>query len=202
MEIIGDAPYGLTKLSGLAYGQTDFTTGTQSFNTDLKVFGLRDVPPGLIVLQGTGSDKLFATDIATAMTDLSTSTVKAEGIYSIIGGEGRFKGTTGALNFTEVGNLSLNSNDLFIGQASVNGSFQVVPEPSTDTALIAIGVIGSCILLHQHRRKSTRKHVTLYSNCFASGGSNPNPIINNSTNSHSNELIVSTKQTKTLTCCK
>lgn len=51
-----DAPYGLTKVNGLAYSQTNFTTGGFSSNTDPSTFGLQGYPSGSITFSGNGSD--------------------------------------------------------------------------------------------------------------------------------------------------
>ncbi len=154
-----NAPYGLTNLSGLAYSQTDFATGKFSFDTDPTKFGLQGEPTGLIVLEGSGSDKLFATDSASAVVDFQTLTATTSGTYTITGGEGRFTGANGTLDFSEVGTLSLEPNTPFKGRAEVKGSFQVlqVPEPKSDTALVVMGVFGVGVLRRRRCQSSKRR---------------------------------------------
>ncbi|MDZ8225089.1 CHRD domain-containing protein [Nostoc sp. ChiVER01] len=120
-----NAPYDLDKLTGLVYGQTDFATGKFNFNTDPTKFGLQGLPTGSIVLQGSNDDKLFATDNANGMVDFEKLTSTSSGTYTLTGGEGKFKGATGTLNFSETGKLSTNPSDPLKGEASITGSFQV-----------------------------------------------------------------------------
>jgi len=92
-----DAPYGLNKINGSTYSQIDLATGIFSFNTDPTTLGLQDIPFGSIVFSGNGSDKLFGTDNATGMIDLSTLTATASGTFTITGGEGMFRDATAAI---------------------------------------------------------------------------------------------------------
>jgi hypothetical protein len=149
-----DAPYGLTKLNGLVYGETNFATGEFSGNTDPTTFGLQGVPFGSIVLEGGGSDKLFATESATGLVDFGNLTATNSGTLTITGGEGIFTGATGTLTFSEVGTLNPDPTGPYRGRLSVNGFFQTVPEPRTNTTIVVTGVIGVGMLLRRHRRKS------------------------------------------------
>ncbi len=150
-----DAPYGLNKINGSTYTQIDLATGMFSFNTDPTKFGLKSIPLGSIVFSGSGDDKLFGTDDATGIIDLSTLTATASGTFTITGGEGIFSGVTGTLAFSEVDALSLNSDVPFRGRASVNGTIQTVPEPKTDIMLLSMGpIIGASVLLYRRRLRS------------------------------------------------
>jgi len=75
---------------------------------------------------------------------------KSNGTFNITGGEGIFAGATGTLAFSEVDTLSLDPTIPTRARATVNGSFQVVPqkvsEPTNITALIGLGLIGVSLL--------------------------------------------------------
>ena len=150
-----DALYGLTQLNSLTYSQTDFTTGSFSFNTDPAAFGLKDVPLGSVVFAGNGSDRLFGTESATGLIDFSTLTVNTSGTLNITGGAGKFSGATGTLAFSQVQPLSLQVGVALKGQAKVSGSFQTVPEPRTATTLIGMGAIGAIFLRRRPKLQGT-----------------------------------------------
>lgn len=147
-----DAPYGLATINGHLYSQVDFATGSYRFNTDPTIFGLQDTPYGSIVF-GSGTNKLFGTDNATGLIDFGTLTARAAGTFTITGGEGMFSGATGTLSFSEVDTLSLDPAVPTRASSSVNGSFQVVPEPKNDVTLVGMGIIGAGVVLRQRRRK-------------------------------------------------
>lgn len=71
-----DAPYDLTKVSGLTYSQVNFATGEFRFNTDAATFGLQGLPVGEVVLFGNGSNKLFGTKF-TSFIILNNIVIKA-----------------------------------------------------------------------------------------------------------------------------
>lgn len=150
-----DAQYGLTQVSSLAYSQTNFLTGLFSFNTDPTTFGLQGLPSGSISFFGSGSDRLFGTESGTGLIDFANGifTVTSSGIVNLTGGEGKFRGATGTLTFSQVQPLSLQPGVALTGTASVNGSFQIaVPEPSTSTTLLGMGAIAAGVLLCRRSR--------------------------------------------------
>lgn len=153
------APYGLTQLNGRIYLQSDFATGELRANTDPTTFGLQGLPLGSFVLEGTGSDKLIGTETANGSVDLQTLRVTNNGTITLTGGEGIFSEATGTLSFSEVGTLSTDPSVPYTGQLSVNGSFEAVPEPGTETGmLVGMGIIGAGVLLRR-RRRSTREYI-------------------------------------------
>ncbi|WP_341529582.1 hypothetical protein WKK05_09870 [Nostoc sp. UHCC 0302] len=157
-----NASFGLNTLSGLVYGLTDFNTGKFTFDTNPTKFGLQGFPAGSVVIEGSGGDKLFASDSAVGLIDFQTLTATTTGVYTITGGEGKFKGASGKLDFSEIGKLSLDPNTPFQGKASVTGSFQVnaVPEPKYDAALLALGVLGVGTQLRRRSLRAKRRILT------------------------------------------
>jgi hypothetical protein len=92
-------PHELNKINGLTYTQGELATGIFRFNTDPTTLGLQDIPLGSIVFSGSGNNKLFGTDSATGMIDLTTLTATASGTFTITSGEGIFRDATGTLAF-------------------------------------------------------------------------------------------------------
>ncbi|MFH7031044.1 MAG: hypothetical protein ACHBN1_38295 [Heteroscytonema crispum UTEX LB 1556] len=124
---------------------------------DATKFGLQGYPIGGEVFSGSGEDKLFGTSTATATFDFINRTLTGSGIITITGGAGRFRGAISTLNFTEIESLDQDPNAPLKGQAFLSGSFQTpqkVPESSTNTTLIGLGVIGVGFLLRRHRQQS------------------------------------------------
>lgn len=148
-----NALYGLSKTSSLSYSQTDFTTGFYSFNTDPTAFNLKGFTSGYIIFQGSGVDRLFGTASGTGVIDFQNLSVTSSGIVNITGGEGRFTGATGTLNFSQVQPLSLEVGVALTGKYTVNGSFQTIPEPKNTTALIGLSVIGGYLLIRRRCQK-------------------------------------------------
>lgn len=154
------APYSLTQLNGQIYLQSNFATGEIRANTDPTTFGLQGLPLGYFVLEGTGSDKLVGTETANGAIDLQTFRVTNNGTITLTGGEGIFSEATGTLSFSEVGTLSTDPSVPYRGQLSVNGSFEAVPEPGTETGmLVGMGIIGAGVLLRQRSRRSTQEYI-------------------------------------------
>lgn len=153
-----NAPYGLTKVNGLAYSQTNFTTGIFSSNTDPNTFGLQGYPLGSITFSGNGSDSLFGNQVTTGSIDFNTLNVTSFGSVGITGGSGQFGNATGTLTFSQVQPLSLQPGVALTGQARVNGSFQVVPvpEPRTNAIPLVIGAIATSVLLRRRKRVTSR----------------------------------------------
>jgi len=148
-----DVLYNLTTINGLTYSQVDVATNSFRFNTDPTVFGLQGIPKGEIVFSGNSTNKLFGSDNATGVIDFTTLMAKSNGTFNITGGEGIFAGATGTLAFSEVDTLSLDPTIPTRARATVNGSFQVVPqrvpEPTNITALICLGLIGVSLLVYR-----------------------------------------------------
>lgn len=142
-----NAPYGLTNLTINNYSSVNFATGVATYDSDPAAFGLENLPLGTLTLSGQGSDKLFGTNRGTASLEASTGTI------TITGGEGRFVGATGTLDISQT--ITSNPdptgvNAPIISPGTISGSFQTVPEPSTNATLIGISMIGVGFLL-RHR---------------------------------------------------
>ena len=150
-----DAPYDLTKVSGLTYSQVNFATGELRFNTDAATFGLQGLPIGEVVLFGNGSNKLFGTNNAIGVIDFLSSKGTATNIFTITSGEGLFKGAVGTLTLSEVYQISLDPNIPTTGKSKVSGTIQVfsqtVKEPSTTTASALIGMMGAAFWMRRQR---------------------------------------------------
>ena len=128
------------------------TTGEIPFESDPTAFGLQG-PISTATFFGEGSDRLFAT--FSGKSSLVTNT--SSGTIDIFGGEGRFNGATGTLNFLEqVTPLSPLS---FRGQATLSGTIrtsQAIPEPGTIAATLGfLGVEGISFLLRRRNGKVT-----------------------------------------------
>ncbi len=154
-----DAPYDLTKVSGLTYSQVNFATGEFRFNTDAATFGLQGLPVGEVVLFGNGSNKLFGTNNATGVIDFLSSKGTATNIFTITSGEGLFEGAVGTLTLREVYQISLDPNIPTTGKSKASGTIQVfsknIPEPSTTTASALIGMMGAAFWLRRQRNTPT-----------------------------------------------
>jgi len=145
-----DAPYGLTKVNGLAYSQTNFTTGSFSSNTDPTTFSLQGFPSGLITFSGNGSDSLFANQVTTGLIDFNTLNVTSTGTVTLTGGSGQFGNATGTLTFSQVQPLSLQPDVALKGQARVSGTLTVsVPEPRTNMIPLVMGAIAASVMLRR-----------------------------------------------------
>lgn len=141
-----NAPYGLTNLTINNYSSVDFATGVARYDSDPAVFGLENLPLGTLSLSGEGSDKLFGTNRGTASLESGTGTI------TITGGEGRFVGATGTLDLSQTITSNPDPTGVsapIISSATISGSFQTVPEPSTNATLIGIGMIGAGFLLRR-----------------------------------------------------
>ena len=138
-----DAAYGLDKYEGLTYSVLD-DNGNLTFNNDPSFFGIEDYPQGYIQL-GDGTNKLFGTSDASASVDFENLTAQGSGLVYITDGEGMFEGATATLSFFEEDIVSLGENITLNGLALVEGPIEVphqIPEPTTTTALIGIGLFG------------------------------------------------------------
>lgn len=158
-EITGSS-YGLTQVSGFSYSQLDSTTGSLRFNTNPATFGLENLPQGEIMLFGSGSNRLIATNNATGMIDFQTLRATTTNIFTITNGEGLFKGATGSLTLDEVFQVSLDPAVPTTGRSQVSGTIQVpstqtVPEPNNITPILGMGIIGAVFLLQRQHSKAT-----------------------------------------------
>lgn len=145
-----DAPFGLNRFENVNFSEINFNTGVVRFGPDPTAFGLQG-PISTATFFGNGSDRLFATFSGSA----SLFTNKSSGTINIFGGEGRFSGATGTLNFLE--DVTSNSGLSFTGRATLSGSFQTsqpVPEPGTIAATLGVlGVVGINSLLRRRNDK-------------------------------------------------
>lgn len=147
-----DALLGLNQLNALLYSEVDGVTGEAVLNTDPSLFGV-DRPTGSFVLEGSGSDKLFATVDSTGLVNFETGLESLDGTVNITGGEGRFTGAQGSLSLGGTVVIDLEPNVPEPTQIVLNGSFTVpksVPEPSTLVTFVALGVTGAGAMFKRH----------------------------------------------------
>lgn len=153
-----DAPFGLSRVSGLTYSQVDPVTGTFQFNTNPANFGLDDLPSGSVTLFGDGENKLFGTNDAFGTIDFTNLTGTAENTFTITGGEGLFENAAGSLILQEVYQISLDPNVPTIANSIANGTIEVplnqkVSEPNNTFTLIGIGIVGATFLVRRRSKK-------------------------------------------------
>lgn len=154
-----NAPYGLTKLINVSYGEFNPNTSVLTTDSDPGKFGLKDLPLGNLTLFGQGEDEIFGTVNGTATFDFQNLVGRVTNTVTITGGSGRFSGATGTLDLLE-NNITLTSPDLTAPAKVlplIKGSFQTfqtIPEPNNTTTLIGMGVIGAVFLLRQQRRRA------------------------------------------------
>ncbi|MBD2774334.1 hypothetical protein [Iningainema tapete] len=157
-----DAPFGLTRASGLFYIQNDLTSGSYRFSSNPATFDLEGLPLGGVTLFGVENNKLFySIEDGIGFIDFNTLTTTASNTATIIGGEGLFSGATGTLTSSEVnqvGNLLVDPRSTIRGTVRVSGIIQVsstqrVPEPTNTAALIGISAIGVGLCMCKQRRK-------------------------------------------------
>lgn len=156
-----NAPYGLTNLISENYSRIDIETGIGTFSANPEDLGLDPAVFPFLEEEyfGSGDDKLFGFSQITAQFDFQNETVSGIGTVNITGGAGRFTGATGTLDFEENGDFDPNATGPILGEAIINGSFQVphqIPEPS-DTIGLAFGVVGSGLFLRRKKSKTTLK---------------------------------------------
>lgn len=154
-----NAPFGLTKATGLLYVQTDLSSASYRFSSNPETFDLLSLPLGGVTLFGEGNNKLFyEVENGTGVVDLTNLTTTGTNINNITGGQGLFQGATGTLNGFEiyqVGNLLVEPTSPSRGSVTISGAISVfptqkVPEPNTTAALTGIG-IGATFLLRRKR---------------------------------------------------
>jgi hypothetical protein len=149
-----DAPYGLTRLVNVSYGNLNSNTGAIAIDPDPATFGLENFPLGNITIFGQGEDKLFGNTKGTATLDFQNLVGTVSNTINISGGSGKFSGAIGTLILTE--NLTLNPDPTapVRGRPLVKGSFQTfqtIPEPRNVAAIFSIGVIGMGFLLRRRK---------------------------------------------------
>ncbi|HAG81703.1 MAG TPA: hypothetical protein DCL61_11160 [Cyanobacteria bacterium UBA12227] len=156
-----DAPFGLTKATGLLYVKTNLSTGAFIFNTNPEAFGLKNQTLGGITLFGEGNNKLFyEINNGTGILNLQTLTSTASNTNIITGGEGLFKDATGMLMGSEVyqiANLLVDPSSPIKGIVKINGTISVaptqkVPEANTSVTLVGMSLASITFLLRSHRR--------------------------------------------------
>jgi hypothetical protein len=149
-----NAPYGLTRLVNISYGNLDNNTGVITIEPDPATFGLDDLPLGNITIFGQGADKLFGTTRGTATLDFQNFVGTVSNTISITGGSGKFDGAIGTMILSE--NLTLNPDPTapVRGLPLISGSFQTfqtVPEPRNNAAIFSISSIGVAFLSRRYR---------------------------------------------------
>ncbi|MFL9456004.1 MULTISPECIES: hypothetical protein [Nostocales] len=151
-----DAPYGLTYFLNATYSLNDPTAESITFNSNPTELGFNDLPPaGDIIFYGEGRrDNLFGTLTSKSLLDFQNLIGTTTGTVSITDGSGKFKGATGIFSFIESNTLDPNTKAPLKSQIFLKGSFQTVqsvPEPTSITTLVIIGMIGAAFQLRQHR---------------------------------------------------
>ncbi|GJD22604.1 hypothetical protein RIVM261_075600 [Rivularia sp. IAM M-261] len=155
-----DAPYGLTKASGLTYVKTNPIDGSYRFSSNPQTFGLQNQPLGGVTLFGEGTNKLFYQfEDGAGVFNPETLTTTSSNTNIITGGEGIFEGATGTLTNSEVfqvANLLVDPTSASKGIVKINGAITVpitqkVPEPNVTAALVGVS-IGTAFLLRRRRQ--------------------------------------------------
>ncbi|BCL35481.1 PEP-CTERM sorting domain-containing protein [Nostoc sp. MS1] len=157
-NITGDsttpAPYGLDFFTSNTYGQlqpSDPPIIKYKFNSDPSVFGLLNEPKLFDVYYGNGENKLFGRASDSAEINPSEGTIRGGGTITIYDGEGIFKNATGTINFTQEDPFDPTGSSR--GLAKLNFNLQTpreVPEPTTATTLIGIGVVAASLRIRKH----------------------------------------------------
>jgi hypothetical protein len=152
-----DAQYGLTNLTNVAYAELDPNTSIFKFDSDPAVLGLEGLPVGEFNFFGSGSNQLFATISGTVQADFENLVGAGSSTITITGGEGIFSGATGTLRLLENDTFSPDPTAPINVRFAISGLIETptpVPEPQTDSTLIAIGAIGFGVLLRRHRHRT------------------------------------------------
>jgi hypothetical protein len=155
-----DAPYGLNSFTSDTYGQIQPSDNPSiikyKFNSDPGAFGLIGEPAFSDRYYG-GANELFGKASDSAVIDLEKGTISGGGTITIDSGKGVFENATGKIDFTQEDKLAA-PGEPSVGQATLKFSLRTpraVPEPTSTTALVGIGVTGAGLLLRKHRRKTT-----------------------------------------------
>lgn len=161
--VSSNAPFGLTKASGVLYIKSDLNNNSYTFSSNPETFGLQGLPQGGVTLFGEGDNKLFyAVENGTGAIDLANLTTTGTNTNIITGGEGLFQGATGTLTGSEVyqiGNLLVDPTSTSKGTVSITGTIKVpltqkIPESNSTAALTGIGIIGATFLLRRQHKSA------------------------------------------------
>lgn len=156
-----NAPYGLTNFTSTNYSQFDPQTNTFTFVPDASQFGLEGLPVGTDVYFGSGEDALFGNSNATAVINLTNSTLNGSGTVTITGGAGRFNNATGILNFSETESLDRDPTAPLKGRAFLSGKVEIVPEPKAEMGtLVGIGATSASFLMRRRSRRAISSHTS------------------------------------------
>lgn len=153
------APYGLTNLFSLSYGQLNLDTSELITTEDPARFGNSDLPFGENrIFSSNNDDSVFTRESVTRPLpiDFKNPTTSIFSTLNITGGSGRFNGATGTLNVSIEDTLTSSSTVLSKGRVKYSGSFQTpqsVTEPANTTALIGMGIFGASLLRRQRKPK-------------------------------------------------
>ncbi|WGV23405.1 hypothetical protein [Halotia branconii] len=157
-----DASYGLTQFSSMSYSQLNPNTGVSIISSDATAFSLEDLPLLTDRFSSNDSDdSLIGSSKLTGTIDLENLTASAFGILTITGGTNRFSSAIGTLTLTENYIISPDPTVPLMGQALVQGSFEIpvsVPEPGNSLMLLSIGAISTTFVLHRHYRKTNHRY--------------------------------------------
>lgn len=149
-----NAPYGLTTLFNSNYAVSNADGSIFTFSPDPATYGLEGFPFGTVTLSGQGSEKLFGTISGFAALDFANGVGSGSSTVNITGGEGRFSGATGIFSLIENDIVSPDPTAPIKATFLVKGSFQTVPEPGTNTALIGVGAGALGLSLYSRRRSN------------------------------------------------
>ncbi len=149
-----NAPYGLTTVFNSNYAVSNSNGSVFTFGPDPATYGLEGFPIGTLTLSGQGSEKLFGTISGFAALDFANGVGSGSSTVTITGGEGRFNGATGVFSLVENDTLSPDPTAPIKATWLVKGSFQTVPEPGTNIALIGVGAIAVGLSLYSRHRSN------------------------------------------------
>jgi hypothetical protein len=149
------APYGLDFFTSNTYGQSQPSDNPSiikyQFNSDPSVFGLSNEPKLFDIYYGNGENKLFGRANDRAEINLVEQTISGGGTITIYDGTGIFQNATGTITFTQQDRLDP-SGGPSRGLATLNFNLQTpqeVPEPTTATTLVAVGVVAAGLQLRK-----------------------------------------------------
>jgi hypothetical protein len=151
------APYGLTNLSSLSYGQLNLDTSELITTQDPARFGNSDLPFGENrIFNSDTDDSIFVRESVTRPfpIDFENQTASIFSTLNITGGSGRFSGATGTLNVSVEDILASDSTAFSRGRVKYSGSFQTpqaIPEPRNVTMLVGMGAIGVGCLVRRRK---------------------------------------------------
>lgn len=136
-----NAPYGLTNIINKSYLQAKPNNSGTTFGPNASMFGLQGFPILTFTFFGQASDTVFATISGSNTIDTENLVGVGNSIITITGGEGRFKNAIGKLDLKENIRFSADPTAPINSTWFISGSFQTVPEPKTNAALISMSVI-------------------------------------------------------------